>query len=113
MPTITERCNLGDFMYALYEEQYDFMEEHNRHYDKDNIIDVLTEWKKKFLTDDRYDEDKSYEWFMEFLEENFVVIPHKVLRNCLKNEVLHLVRTKLKDQIVEHIEIEEAYKAPL
>ena len=113
MPTLTDRSALSDFMFALYEEQYDFMESHNRHYDKGNITDLLTEWKKKFYTNDNLDEDKTYNWFMQHLEDQFDLISNKVLRQCLKFTVVCIISTVLRHEIEDHIKTEEERNAPL
>jgi hypothetical protein len=111
MPTLTDRSDLGDFMYALYEEQYDFQEAENRHYDKEN--DFLNKWKQQFYTHNNFDEDKTYNWFMKYLEENFVLIPNKVLRQCLKFSVVCIIATVVRHEIEDHIKTEEERNAPL
>ena len=114
MPTLTNNSDLCDFLYALYNDQYDFIEMHTRHYDKDNLREeVVDQWKKNFYTDDHYDTDKTYNWFMNILEDQFVLISNKVLRKCLLTTVKNLISTNIKEKIVEHIDVEEACNAPL
>jgi len=108
MPTITERSDLCDFLYTLYEEQYDFQEMHILGIPEGNLSDeFLTQWKDKFYCPYGFNEEKTYNWFMEMLEEEFMLISNKVLRQCLLTTVYNLIRGTVGEQIRDHIKDEQ------
>ena len=104
MPTITERSDLGDFLYALYEEQFDFEELQISNIPEGHLRDEwLIQWKSKFYSPFGFDEDKTYNWFMERLEDQFALISNKVLRQCLKFTVVCTINMVVRHEIEHHI----------
>lgn len=112
MPTITERSDLCDFLFALYEEQYDFQEMHKDELPEGALRDeFLIQWKDKFYCPYGFNEEKTYNWFMEMLEDQFALISNKVLRQCLLTTVFDLIRTTVGEQIRDHIADEIAHSS--
>jgi hypothetical protein len=114
MPTITERSDLCDFLYTVYEEQYDFQE-----MDISKMIvpernlkeEWLSQWKEQFYCPYGFNEEKTYNWFMEKLEDQFMLISNKVLRQCLLTTVYDLICGTVGQQIRDHIEEEIAHSS--
>ena len=114
MPTITERSDLCDFLYTLYEENYDFQEMNISEMivpERNLKEEWLSQWKEQFYCPYGFNEEKTYNWFMEKLEDQFVLISNKVLRQCLLTTVYDLIRGTVGEQIRDHIEEEIAHSS--
>ena len=114
MPTITERSDLADFLFTLYEENYDFQEVHMSEMivpERNLKEEWLSQWKEQFYCPYGFNEEKTYNWFMEKLEDQFMLISNKVLRQCLLTTVYDLICGTVGEQIRDHIEEEIAHSS--
>ena len=114
MPTITERSDLADFLFTLYEENYDFQEVHMSEMivpERNLREEWLSQWKEQFYCPYGFNEEKTYNWFMEKLEDQFMLISNKVLRQCLLTTVYDLICGTVGEQIRDHIEEEIAHSS--
>jgi hypothetical protein len=71
----------------------------------------LSQWKEQFYCPYGFNEEKTYNWFMEKLEDQFMLISNKVLRQCLLTTVYDLICGTVGQQIRDHIEEEIAHSS--